>query len=108
MRQWSRYFDWLLVLSPEDETEMVARLQKEKPVPYVTSWEKMGFVRGTEEATTREGLNTIETVLDVRFGSAAQTLREDIRKKVDTDELQKLIDASKTVASLDAFRALLK
>ena len=41
-----RSFDWLLVLSEADEAEVVAEvrlLEKEKTVPYVTSWERMGY-----------------------------------------------------------------
>ena len=115
VRQWSRYFDWVLVLAPEDEAEVVAQLQKEKPVAYVTSWEKKGFTdgeksgydRGAQEATTRGCQNTIEAVLEVRFGPDAHAIHEELEKRTDSAELQKLIDASKTVASLDAFRALL-
>ena len=98
-RQWSRYFDWLLVLSDEDDAEIDALLQKEKPVPYVTSWERRGYERGKREA--------IEAVLEVRFGPDAHVLHEEIQKRTQVTELQKLIDASKTVASLDEFRALL-
>jgi hypothetical protein len=110
VRQWSRYFDWLLVLSEEDEAEVAALLEKEKPVPYVTSWERMGekkgYQRGLLEATGALK-KAIATVLEVRFGPVANELHAEILNRSDTAELQELIDASKTVASLDAFRALL-
>ena len=115
VRQWSRYFDWLLVLSEEDEADVVARvrlLDKEKPVPYVTSWERMGYAAGEKSGYDRGQLEamqqTIETVLEVRFGPDAHGIHADILKRSDTAELQKLIDASKTVVSLDDFRALLQ
>ena len=107
VRQWSRYFDWLLVLSPEDDAEIDALLQKEKPVPYVTNWERRGFEAGEKSGYDRGLRAAIEAVLEVRFGPEAHALHEEIRKRTDDAEIQKLIDASKTVASLDAFRALL-
>ena len=107
MRQWSRYFDWLIVLSPEDEAEVVTLLQKEKPVPYVTSWEKMGYDAGEKSGYDRGLREVVEAVLEVRFGPDSYALREEIRKRTNEKELQQLIAASKSVESLDAFRSLL-
>ena len=104
----------LLVLSEEDETEVVAQLRlldKEKPVPYVTSWERMGeksgYDRGLREATGALK-QAIEAVLEGRFGPDARMLHEEIQKRTDTSEIQNLLDASNKVASLDDFRALLQ
>jgi hypothetical protein len=103
VRQWSRYFDWLLLLSDEDDAEIDALLQKEKPVPYVTSWERRGEKKGRLE----EIQSNLETVLEARFGPDAHSLYTEIRKGIDKPRLQELLKEAATIPSLDDFRALL-
>src|SRR5262249_39678873 len=98
VRQWSRYIDWFLVLSPEDEREVLREIhqfEQEKAMPYVTSWERIGFDRGVESCREQErvaGLHrTIEALLDVRFRAEGLALMPEVRQKADIPLLERVV-----------------
>jgi hypothetical protein len=56
VRQWSRYIDWLLPLPAADDVEVdreIRELEKEKTMPFVSSFERLAEERANERAEKR-------------------------------------------------------
>ena len=50
-----RFLDWVMVLPPELNKQLEYELEEEKKkMPYVTSWERMGFERGERAIVLRQ------------------------------------------------------
>jgi hypothetical protein len=117
VRQWSRYLDWLLPLPEAEEDDVdrqILQAEKEKQMPFVTSFERFGFKRGRQEGLDegrKEGRlaglhRTIEVALEIRFGAEGLALMPAVREKSDLALLEQLVQAVKS-ASLDDVRKLL-
>jgi hypothetical protein len=119
-RQWTRFLDWFLPLPKEVEKEVTQVLdaeKKENEMPYVTSWERMGYDRGIEEGFTngeKKGLEkglekgillAIETALELKFAAEGLALMAEIQSRHDTAILRQLLDCVKRAISLDDVRA---
>ena len=101
-REWAKYIDWLLDLPPAHNSQVWQELyaiEMEKQMPYVTSFEKIGYERGLYKA--------IELGLQLRFGSEGLGLMADVHQKHDLAFLDSLCEAIKSAGSLDDIRRLL-
>jgi hypothetical protein len=114
LRQWYRFLDWLLDLSPQLEREVwleMDRFTKEGSMPFVTYAERVGFDKGEEQGLKKgeeKGLlQGIESVLEVRFGPAGLALLPDVRQVTDLKVLQAVLQASKTARTPEDLRPLL-
>jgi len=112
-RRWARLIDWLLPLPEAEAREFQNQLQvleKEGTMPYVTSWEQMGYDRGRKEGLQegrQEGLKkALAVALEIRFGAAAAAaLVAAVPTEAGVENLERLLEAAKEVASPDEFRA---
>jgi hypothetical protein len=94
-----RFMDWMMDL-PRGLTVQfraeVSRLEKERNVPYVTSFERLAREEGLLEG--------IEAFLEFRFGAAGVQLMPEVRKLEDVDKLRAVLQAVKTATTLDEVR----
>jgi hypothetical protein len=101
-----RSIDWILVLPPEKELkvgvkiERIERLYREKSMPYVTSWERLGIEKGLEQG--------LEQGLELRFGKEGLRLLPRIRKLKGIARLRGFKRALRTARTVDALKALLE
>ncbi len=101
-REWAKYIDWLLDLPAKYNQEVwqeVYAIEKEKQMPFVTSFEKIGYERGLHKA--------IELGLELRFGADGLSLMSEVREKYDLPILEAIRAAIKSAGSLDDIRRLL-
>ncbi len=77
-------------------------LNKEKNMPFITTPERYGRMEGLAKGR----IQAIEAVLTVRFPDTAEDVLPEIRQILDADQLKKILDAAKTVASPQELRKL--
>jgi hypothetical protein len=105
-----RFIDWILVLPPELEQkvsariESIERLSQEKSMPYVTSWERLGIEKGLEQGL-REA---IVLGLELRFGKGGLKLLPRVRKVKGVARLRAFKRAFRTAKTVDALKAFLE
>jgi hypothetical protein len=109
-REWAKYIDWLLDL-PREENQQVWQemhaIEEERKMPFVTSFEKIGYERGKEEGRLEELYNGIELGLELKFGIDGLALMPEVRQKQDVALLSAIRNAIKSAANLDDIRRLL-
>ncbi|MFN3649806.1 MAG: transposase [Armatimonadota bacterium] len=93
-----RFIDWMMAL-PEElelgfETE-IAEYEEEQVMPYVTSVERIGVMRGFRDAL-------VET-LTARFGTLPATVSDRLDQIRDQERLRELQRVAATAATLDEF-----
>jgi hypothetical protein len=97
-----RLIDWMMDLPPVLERlfwEEVGKTQEERKMPFITTPQRIGL---------RDGIRRgIEAVLYVRFGEAGLQLLSEIGE-VHEDQLDAILNALKTGASLDEVRGMCK
>ena len=96
-----RLIDWIMELPTEMEIELseqVAKYQKEKRMPHVSSMERYGLYKGRLEG--------IEGMLELKFGETGLHLMPEIREIKDDDKLEAILRAIKTAATPDDVRRL--
>lgn len=102
-----RLIDWLLALPEELEDHLwreIERIEEERRMPYVTSWERIGQERG-EQIGRREGERALlRRMVQRRFGSIPERLaqRLDTADEVGLAELADQIAAAASLADLEA------
>jgi hypothetical protein len=98
-----RLIDWMMELPPvlkELFWEDVDKIQEERKMPFISTPEWVGFCRGL-----RKG---IEGFLKFRFGVSGLQLMPEIREIRDEDQLDAILNALQTGASLDEVRGMCK
>jgi hypothetical protein len=106
VRQWYRYFDWLLDLPAELEQQVwkeLAQFEEEKHMPHITSVERIGMEKGERKGL----LQAIELGLELKFAGEGLKLLPEIAKHTDLALLRTIVQAIRTGASLDDLRRLL-
>jgi hypothetical protein len=113
-REWAKYIDWLLELPAvvnQQVWQEVHAIEKEKQMPFVTSFEKIGYERGLNEGLKEgrcEGLyKAIELGLQLKFAAEGLALMPEVRQKHDLVLLDALYEAIKSAGSVDDIRRLL-
>ena len=114
-----RFLDWLLKLPDELEQRFQAELEAYEAsmsTPYITTLERRGIEKGIERGIERGISKGIEkgkalqaqisllTILEARFGSLPTQLRERIEAMEDLTDLETLLKAAATAASLAVFQ----
>ncbi|MFM8360405.1 MAG: transposase [Verrucomicrobiota bacterium] len=108
-----RFLDWLLTL-PEPEKLVfrgeLTQFEKEKAMPYVTSYEQLSREEGLQQGLLQgreQGLKALrETILDlleIRFGGMSGDLRQAVMTETDPARLRALHRRAATAAGLDDF-----
>jgi hypothetical protein len=93
--------DWMMELPPPLADEFwneLKQYEEKERVPFITTPERYGLVTGRLEG--------IEAILELRFRDAGNQLMPEIRLISDPEQLEKILQAAKTVASPEALRDL--
>lgn len=102
-----RLIDWMLRLPAELETgfrEWVAELETERGnMPYITSIERLGREQGREEGRIETLQEAVLTILDIRFQSVPEHIRNSVSEIKDVERLRALQRSSVGITSLEAF-----
>jgi len=101
VRELFRVIDWLMDLPPALNTvfwQDLDKIQEEKRMPFITSFERVGHCRGM-----RKG---IESLLRVRFGDEGLKLMPEIREIHEEERLETILQALETAANPDEVRRL--
>ena len=94
--------------------EQVTNYTKEKQMPFVSTFEEIGFENGMQrglsqglsQGLTQSRIEDIETVLEARFPESSSQLMSEIRQIFDHEQLKKILRAAATVAGPDELRML--
>ena len=126
IRQLLRLIDWVMDLPEEMEEQVqeeMVRFGEEKNMPYVTSFERLGFKRGEAkgkaegkaegeakgkaEGEAKGKADALLHVLERRFARGVPTdLEAFIRATTDLERLDRWLDQSIEAGSLDEFQRL--
>ena len=90
----------------EQFREELYQYEKEKRMPYVTSFEQIGIEKGMQKGMQRGLLKGIEPLLEMKFGAAGLQLMSEIRQIEDVEILDSLIQAIKTADTPDDLRRI--
>ena len=109
-----RLVDWMMTLPKPYELlfrQEHEQWEKEKQMPYVTSFERLareeGEAKGRAEGLREGLLEAIELGLKLRFGAAGLQCFPVIQRLVDIDILRRIKQAIETAATADDIRQLL-
>ncbi|NER34124.1 MAG: transposase [Oscillatoria sp. SIO1A7] len=106
IRNLFRFIEWMMALPQEIQQQFkieVKRLEDEKKMPFITSFERDGIQQGTLQ-TSR---NAIRNVLEVRFSTVPDNVMANLNGIEDAAWLEQLLRRAVTVASLEAFDRVL-
>lgn len=113
IRQLLRTIDWFLKLSPEDNQtvrEAIEADEKEKKMPYISSFEqvamKKGEARGEARGQVRGLHDGLALALKAKFGEAGQQLAAEMRQISDLETLQRVKASFETATSPDELRRI--
>jgi len=101
VRSLFRFIDWMMELPAELErqlAEQIAKFEEDNHMPYVTSIERLGIKKGL--------MRGIETILEARFGSAAESILSEIRQLSDVEMLEQILHKASTVERLEDLAGL--
>ena len=110
MRQLFRVIDWFMRLPEALEDRVWLEMQaieQEKQMPYITSVERIGFRRGRAEGRAEGLRQSIELLLEARFGEQGRALAPDLGRVTGEDALRSLLQQVSKAGSIDDVRALL-
>jgi hypothetical protein len=108
IRQMFRLIDWMMALPQELDKAFqneIFEYEKQKQMPYVTTFERSGFKRGIEEGEqrgARKGLLKGITALQIaKFGRANRKTLTKIRAMEDLDDLSEFLVFLATANTLE-------
>lgn len=111
VRELIKLIDWFLTLPRSDDRlvrEEIEADEKEKHMPYVTSFEKMAMEEGEARGEARgraEGLKDgIAVALKIKFGAAGQQLASELDPINDLETLRRVAASIETAGSVDDVR----
>ena len=111
VRKLFRFIDWLIDLPPELDQQLTDRIiehERKNHVPYVTSVERHFIEQGIEQGIER-GLRTgIRAILELRFPGDSEALSTEIDAIQSSDQLTKILEASKTIESAQELRQFMR
>jgi hypothetical protein len=103
------FIDWMLRLPPDLEDQVwrqIEQYEQETRMSYITTAERIGHERGLEEGRAAGLLEGIVAVLEIRFGQAGVDLIPEIQRIDDVSTLERVLQAAKTLRTLDEIRAV--
>jgi hypothetical protein len=118
-----RYIDWLLPLPATEESEvrdLIAQIEQERRMPYITSWERSalaegreqgreqgreegreeGRLEGREEGRLEEARRAVLRVVEGRFGAPPAGFAAALAAVRDLAQIEALLDAAISAADL--------
>lgn len=104
-----RLIDWFIALPEREEKvllEEIQTLEKERNMPYTTSFERIGISKGLQQGLQEAKQQDIVRVLEVRFEEVSLELRELVRRIDDLEVLGNLLVQAVTTPSLEAFESV--
>jgi hypothetical protein len=105
-----RLVDWMMMLPKPQELlfrQEHEQWEKEKQMPYVTSFERLAREEGHTEGLREGLLEAIELGLKLRFGAEGLQFFPAIQQLVDIDILRRIKQAIEKATSVDDIRQLL-
>ncbi len=105
-----RFIDWLLVLPGAVEREVrvvIAQLEKEHNMPYITSVERFAAEEGRAEGRVEEARRAVLRVVRRRFGTVPAGLEDRLGDVADLTRLEALLDVTITATTMDEVWAAL-
>lgn len=96
-----RFIDWVMKLPKELEDsfwDQVTEYEEDKKMPYITSVEQRGIERGI--------LESIATVLEIKFGAEGLEILPEISQIQDVDVLRAVLTGIKTKNTLQELRQI--
>jgi hypothetical protein len=105
-----RLVDWMMTLPKPQELlfrQEHEQWEKEKQMPYVTSFERLAREEGHTEGLREGLLEAIQLDLKLRFGAEGLQCFPAIQQLVDIDILRRIKQAIETAATVDDIRQLL-
>lgn len=107
-----RFLDWVMVLLPELEQQLKYELEEEeKTMPYVTSWERMGYARGLtegrEEGREEGEKKLVVRLLQRRFGEVDEKLLRRVNR-LSLEQVEQLSDVLFDFTSLQDLKRWLR
>jgi hypothetical protein len=104
------FVDWLMRLPTGKEVvvwEEIDKIEGEKHMPYVTSFERLAKEEGREEGRREGNIGAIQEAileaLSIRFGSVPRGVSETVQRVTDLSALKPLHRQAITVSSLQDF-----
>ena len=110
IRNLFRFIEWMMALPQEIQQEFkieVKRLEEDKKMPFITSFERDGIEQGLKEGSLQTSRKDISKVLEVRFSAVPDNVTATLDGIEDTTWLEQLLRRAVTVASLEAFEQVL-
>ncbi len=109
-----RLIDWILVLPVElaqSFDQQLNNYEEEKRMPYITSIERHGIEKGIEQGIEQGMLNkareSVIEVLEVKFNSIPNDLKQTINNLDNLEVLKQLMRQAVVISSLTEFEELL-
>lgn len=102
IRQLFRFIEWMMTLPEElqqDYKQELKKLEEERTMPFITSFEMDGMIQGARKS--------VIIVLETRFESIPEALREAINQIEDLAQLKQFLKSAVRVNSLENFEQLL-
>ena len=104
------FIDWVMSLPKELEQEFwqeMRKFQEEKRMPYITSVERIGIEKGIQQGIQQSQeqirqilLESIEVVLELKFGSSGISLLPEISQIQNIELLRKIQKGLKTIGTV--------
>lgn len=112
-----RLIDWFIALPEHDERvllEEIQTLEKERNMPYTTSFERIwrrdgleqGLQEGLQQGQITKGREDILRILEIRFEEISPDVREAIGQIADLEVLENLLVQAVTTQSLEEFSSV--
>ena len=111
IRELFRLIDWLVELPPELDRQVKRQVfeefEREKFMPFVTSWERIAKEDGRVEGRVEGMVEGMAVALELKFGTAGLAFAEELKSITDLAKLRAVRDAIRSASSPDDLRALL-
>jgi hypothetical protein len=107
IRELIKLIDWFLKLGRDDDRLVRAEIEadeKEKQMPYITSFEQMAMEEGEARGEARGLKNGIALALRLKFGQASLQILDEIQQIDDFQVLRKITQAIESAATLNDVR----
>jgi len=101
--------DWFLTLPRDDDRlvrEEIEADEKEKQMPYITSFEQMAMEEGEARGEAKGLKDGISVALRLKFGEAGKLLIPELRQINDVDTLKRVTDSIEAAATVDDVRRI--
>ena len=104
------FIDWIIGIWPKPLaiafSDEIGNYEREKRMPYVTSFEQIGVERGLHKGLIQGRLEGIEVALQLKFGERGDAILREIREIDSVEKLDAILHAIKGASDPDELRML--